>query len=279
MKVCLIFAMRAEAQPLIESLGLKEQEGFFNPLPCLLYADSPPAPYSPPIPPTRGGCQPCGSENENGNIQADTRGFVSPLPSEGTGEASVFLVLNGVQHDRDLIGCEAAAVTTQAAIQRLQPDIVISCGTCGGWKRYGAVVGQSYIADGVMFHDRRVPGDNAWDTQGLGNYAVWKGSPRLAEALHLPMGKVTTGSSFDLSAEEDRLIDANGGRLKEMEGAAVAFVCSLYSVPVMLIKAVTNLRDAEEADIQSFHENMQKASLSLQKTLKIVLHFLASEEM
>lgn len=119
MKIALIFAMRAEAQPVIDYYGLEEQKGFFSPLPTKLYRDS---------------CD------------------------------SVFVVLNGVDHDRDLIGCEAAAITTQVAIQRLQPDLVISCGTCGGWQRYGAEVGQAYIADGVMFHDRRVPGDNEWDT-------------------------------------------------------------------------------------------------------------------
>ena len=240
MKVALIFAMRAEAQPLIDYYGLEEQEGFFSPLPCKLYRPS------------------------------------SKLPSLNREGVGVSLILNGVDHDRDLIGCEAAAITTQVAIQKLKPDLVISVGTCGGWQRYGAKVGQAYVADGVMFHDRRVPGDNAWDTQGLGNYPVWEGSWKLAEALGLPMGKVTTGSSFDLSEEEDRLIDENGGRLKEMEGAAVAFVCSLYQVPVMLVKAVTNLRDAESEDISDFHENLKKASLSLTETIKKIITTLSS---
>ncbi|MBQ9561776.1 MAG: hypothetical protein IJV10_05815 [Prevotella sp.] len=239
MKVALIFAMRAEAQPLIDYYGLEEQEGFFSPLPCKLYRPS------------------------------------SKLPSLNREGVGVSLILNGVDHDRDLIGCEAAAVTTQAAIIKLQPDLVISCGTCGGWQRYGARVGQAYVADAVMFHDRRVPGDNAWDTQGLGNYKVWEGSWQVAEALALPMGKVTTGSSFDLTAEEDALIDKHGGRLKEMEGAAVAFVCSLYHVPVMLIKAVTNLRDvAEDEQIDNFQANMKQASDSLLKAVKGTLDFL-----
>ena len=268
--------MRAEAQPLIDSLGLKEQEGFFSPLPCKY--------LSPALSKREGEVQCC-----------------EPLLGRGWGG----VVLNGVSHDRDLIGCEAAAVTTQAAIQKLQPDLVISVGTCGGWQRYGARVGQTYIADGVMFHDRRVPGDNEWDTQGLGNYPVWEGSWRVAEALGLPMGKVTTGSSFDLSPEEETLIDANGGRLKEMEGAAVAFVCSLYKVPVMLVKAVTNLRDVTspqppptppkgenslsffaskanklergEVDNQmdDFHENLKRASLSLKETLVKIIEKLS----
>lgn len=250
MRICLIFAMRAEAQPIIEYFGLKEQEGFFNPLPCKAYQKPTPNPSL---------LRACSPEH--------------PLERKKGGElGDLWIVLNGVEHNRDLIGCEAAAVTTQVAIQRLQPDLVISCGTCGGWQRYGARVGQTYIADGVMFHDRRVPGDNEWDTQGLGNYKVWEGSWRIAEALGLPMGKVTTGSSFDLSPEEDALIDANGGRLKEMEGAAVAFVCSLYKVPVMLVKAVTNLRDAEEENIDSFQENLKRASLSLRETLVKIIN-------
>ena len=266
MRICLIFAMRAEAQPIIEYFGLKEQEGFFNPLPCKLYADSPPAPL------LERGEQ---LQKVASTLLQEDRTYSSHLSKRGAGGESLSVVLNGVDRNRDLIGCEAAAVTTQVAIQKLQPDLVISCGTCGGWQRYGARVGQTYIADGVMFHDRRVPGDNEWDTQGLGNYKVWEGSWRIAEVLGLPMGKVTTGSSFDLSPEEDALIDANGGRLKEMEGAAVAFVCSLYKVPVMLVKVVTNLRDVATAEpdegtdsqIDDFQENPKRASLSLRETL------------
>lgn len=230
--------MRAEAQPLIAHYKLQWQEGFFAPLPCQLY---------------------------KGSIKdaADT-----------AAEHELLVVINGVQHDRDLIGCEPAAVTTMAAIQRLEPDIIVCSGTCGGWARYGAEVANAYIGNGVMFHDRRVPGDNEWATQGLGNYPVWEGSENLAKALGLGMGKVTTGSSFDMCEEEERLIDENGGRLKEMEGAAVAFVCSLFSVPVLFVKAVTNLRDAEEEDMDAFHRNLRQASQVLLDTNVKVIEYL-----
>ncbi len=236
MNICYIFAMEAEAQPLIKQLKAEEQEQFFAPLPCRLFeATLPPHPST------------------------------SNLPPSPTGRAGVglYIVTNGRQHDRDLIGCEAAALTTAVAIQRLKPDLVISSGTCGGWARKGAKVGEVYIANGAMFHDRRVPGDNAWDTQGLGNYPVWEGSYRLAERLQMPMGKVTTGSSFDLQPIEEQYIDANGGQLKEMEGAAVAFACSLFRVPVMLVKAVTNLRDLPSDDITDFQTHLAKVSQQL----------------
>ena len=234
--------MEAEAQPLIQQLKAVEQEQFFAPLPCRL--------FEAPVP-----IAPLTIEEPATSSQAN----FSILNSQ----FSINIVTNGRQHDRDLIGCEAAALTTAVAIQRLKPDLVISSGTCGGWKRKGAEVGQVYIANGAMFHDRRVPGDNAWDTQGLGNYPVWEGSYRLAEKLQMPMGKVTTGSSFDLLPIEEQYIDANGGELKEMEGAAVAFVCSMYHIPVMLVKAVTNLRDMPSDDITDFQAHLKQVSQRL----------------
>ena len=234
--------MEAEAQPLIQQLKAVEQEQFFAPLPCRLFTAPVPAA-------TLTNEEPATSSQANFSIL--------------NSQFSINIVTNGRQHDRDLIGCEAAALTTAVAIQRLKPDLVISSGTCGGWKRKGAEVGQVYIANGAMFHDRRVPGDNAWDTQGLGNYPVWEGSYRLAERLQMPMGKVTTGSSFDLLPIEEQYIDANGGELKEMEGAAVAFVCSMYHIPVMLVKAVTNLRDMPSDDITDFQTHLKQVSQRL----------------
>jgi len=209
------------------------------------------------------------------------RDFFSPLPcqlySGSVNGKELYVVHNGRQHDRDLIGCEAAAITTMAAIERLHPDIIICSGTCGGWKRYGAEVGRVYIGNGAMFHDRRVPGDNAWATQGLGNYPVWSGSAALAERLSLGMGKVTTGSSFDMTAEEERIIDENGGRLKEMEGAAVGFVCSLFGTPVLYVKAVTNLRDDEEDDMDAFHDNLRLATNNLRDVNEAIIRILTTE--
>lgn len=207
--------------------------------------------------------------------------FFSPQPcqlySGSVNGKELYVVHNGRQHDRDLVGCEAAAVTTMAAIERLHPDLIICSGTCGGWKRYGAEIGQVYIGNGAMFHDRRVPGDNEWDTQGLGNYHAWSGSAALAERLSLGMGKVTTGSSFDMTAEEEQIIDENGGRLKEMEGAAVGFVCSLFDTPVLYVKGVTNLRDDEEDDTDTFQDNLRRTTEKLKSVNEKIIGILTEQ--
>lgn len=63
-----------------------------------------------------------------------------------------------------------------------------------------------------------------------------------------------------------------------MEGAAVGFVCSLFSVPVLFVKAVTNLRDAEEDDMDAFHVNLSRATAELQCVNRRIIEYLASCE-
>mgnify|MGYP002857282410 CR=1 FL=1 len=199
----------------------------------------------------------------------EKKDFFAPLPCalyEGEVKGMrLCVVLNGQQHGSDLVGCEPAAVAATVAIQRLKPDLVINSGTCGGFQQKGAEIGKVYIGNGVMFHDRRVPGDDAWSTQSVGNYPVWEGSRELAESLGLPMGKVTTGSSLDMQPCDLEMIQQHGGELKDMEGAAIGFVCSLYGTPVLYVKSVTDLCDNGAETYEEFSRNLRKASEELRK--------------
>lgn len=226
--ICYIVAMRAEAKPFIEEFGLTQNEGFFAPLPCMLY------------------------EGEVNGVR-------------------LCVVLNGAQHGSDLVGCEAATLAASQAIERLHPDLIINSGTCGAFESKGASIARVYIGNGAMFHDRRVPGDDAWSTQSIGNYAVWEGSHALAEALGLPEGKVTTGSSLDMQPCDLEVIQQHGGELKDMEGAAIAFVCSLYAVPVLFVKSVTDLVDHTADTFGVFSRNLAAASESLRQANKQII--------
>lgn len=208
--------------------------------------------------------------------------FFSPLPCQlyekhnDEDDSRLSIVTLGRSHDRDLLGCEAATLATHAAIERLKPDLVINSGTCGGWERKGAEIGKVYVADGVIFHDRRVPGDDNWGTQGVGNYPVWEHSEDVASQLSLDMGRVTTGSSLDLQPCDEVIIEREGGELKDMEGAAVAFVCSLMGVPVMLVKSVTDLCDDGADTLETFLQNLKKASEKLSEANERLVKLLFS---
>ncbi len=199
----------------------------------------------------------------------ERHGAFAPLPCrlfEGrVGEATLWLSLNGRQHERDLVGCEAATLTTIEAVRLLQPELVINSGTCGAFRSRGAEIGKVYIGSGSMFHDRRVPGDDRWGTQSVGNYPVWQGAKELARTLGLPMAKVTTGSSLDMQPCDEAMIREHGGELKDMEGAAIGLVCELMSVPVLYVKAVTDLLDGGAETMEEFRRNLQKASLRLRE--------------
>ncbi|MBO7379512.1 MAG: hypothetical protein J6U31_07170, partial [Bacteroidales bacterium] len=171
-------------------------------------------------------------------------------------------------------GCEAACVATMAAIQRLQPDLIINSGTCGAFRKNGAEIGDVYLSNAVMFHDRRVPGDDAWGTQALGNYPVFDRAAEIAQALGYKMGKVTTGSSLDLQPCDAQIIEENKGELKDMEGAAVAFVCSLYQIPVLLIKSVTDLCDSGAETYEEFSRNLAMASRAVAEANARVIQYL-----
>lgn len=184
---------------------------------------------------------------------------------------TLYIVVNGSVHGSSLIGCEAATLATIKAIDRIHPDLIVNSGTCGAFKKNGAEIAKVYVSNAVMFHDRRVPGDDEWGTQALGNYPIYERAQEIAEALQLPMGKVTTGSSLDMQPCDLEIIEENGGQLKDMEGAAVAFVCQLMNVPCLLVKSVTDLVDGGEKTIDEFLRNLSHASEELSKVnLRIV---------
>lgn len=208
----------------------------------------------------------------------EVKDFFAPLPCKlyrtQIGENELNVVLNGQQHGSDLVGCEAASVATMAAIQQLHPDLVINAGTCGAFKKNGAAIGDVFISNAVMFHDRRVPGDDAWGTQALGNYPIYVRAQEIAEALGYKMGKVTTGSSLDMQPCDLQIIEENHGELKDMEGAAIGFVCSLYKVPVLFIKSVTDLCDSGAETFEIFKQNLAMASSAIAEANERVVRYL-----
>lgn len=217
---------------------------------------------------------------EHFNVELQ-EGFFAPLPclcykAEVAG-LELYVVLNGAQHDSDLVGCEAASVATLAALQKIQPDLVINSGTCGAFASNGAKIGDVFLGSGVMFHDRRVPGDDEWGTQALGNYPVWEGTQALAEKLGFKLGKVTTGSSLDMQPCDEQIIRENHGELKDMEGAAVAFVCSLLHTPILFVKSVTDLCDSGAETYEEFSKNLALASENLRKANVEIIKSLAAQ--
>ena len=204
-RVLIVMAMRGEALPLIDALGRSWQ-----------------------------------------SVSAD-EAFEPPLPlrlwtfrhAEG-GEVGIVVTGEDPLHGVDSVATAPAALATHAGIGRLEPDLVLTVGTAGALPGQ-ATVGQVFHVGGFRFHDRRIVGV----TDDFERYGVY---PQDAAALPVPADGtpvetaiVSTGNALNPVAEDFRSMAAHGAILKEMEGAAIAWVAALHGVPCAGVKSVTNV--------------------------------------
>jgi len=171
----------------------------------------------------------------------------------------------------------SAAIATWEGVRIFKPHIIVNIGTVGGLKSKGAVKGTVYISGyPVKYHDRlinfRLPGDdfepNNYQAFGIGSFLP-AACPKLAVALGLPLGSISTGSSFDESQGNiaDQF-DKNNSFLKEMEAAAVAEVAHLTNVPFLAIKGVTDYIDTShhETVSEQFEKELVPVSEKVSQT-------------
>jgi len=175
-------------------------------------------------------------------------------------------------HGVDSVGTVSASLVTYASIQALEPDLIINTGTAGGFKAKGASIGDVFVASDVAFHDRRIP-IPVFDLYGTGARRTFD-CPNLIKDLNLKVGKLSTGDSLDMSPHDEAAILANDATVKDMEGAAVAYVADLLSVPVIFVKAVTDLVDGEKPTAEEFLQNLVIVSAALEQAVTEVIGFI-----
>ncbi len=110
--------MEAEAKPMVELMGLKEDDPPIipRPAPCVSYS-------------------------------GDYAGIKVHVVRNGTCD------LHGV----DNVGTVPAALTTYLSLEHIKPDLLISVGTAGGFRGRGASIGDVYVGTATVHHDRRIP--------------------------------------------------------------------------------------------------------------------------
>lgn len=232
--IAVIMAMHAEADPVLRALGACEVAGppTAKPLPFRWY-------------------------------RAERPGREARGP-----QRQVIVAVNGVdpRHGVDAVATQPAALNTFLTLTHWPAQLAITAGTAGGWARQGAEVGDVYISrDRFVYHDRRIPLPG-FERYGIGSFPA-AASARLAADLGLKQGIVTTGNSIDETADDRRLIAESGASVKDMEAAAVADVAQLLDVPVLGVKAVTDLVDSHVDTGEQFVANFARATRRLSDEL------------
>ncbi|MBL8916922.1 MAG: hypothetical protein JNM17_39830 [Archangium sp.] len=166
----------------------------------------------------------------------------------------------------DAIGSVTAALLTNAVINRFSPGRMINAGTAGGFASRGGAIGDVYLGSSpVVFHDRRI-GLPGFEAMGVGSFPV-ECDAALAAKIGAKVGVVTTGDSLDATLEDLKRMDASGAHVKEMEAASVALVCERHKLPLIIIKAITDLVDHHESTADQFTRNYALATVKLSEAL------------
>lgn len=174
----------------------------------------------------------------------------------------------------DQVGTEAAAVSACNIITRLRPDTLISAGTAGGFAERGAAIGDVVVSrGGFFFHDHHIPVDDQFENYARGSYPCLE-VPELIKYLRLKSGVISTGNSMRISLEEKRCIEQYGAIAKEMEVAAIAKVARQFNTRVMAVKAITNIVGFEADAASEFKKNFAIATNNLARILPSIIRYL-----
>ncbi|PUZ62515.1 hypothetical protein GQ55_4G364300 [Panicum hallii var. hallii] len=175
----------------------------------------------------------------------------------------------------DSVGTVSAALVTYASIQALKPDLIINAGTAGGFKAKGASVKDVFLASDVAFHDRRIP-IPVFDMYGIGARKTFA-APNILNELNFKLGKLSTGDSLDMSPQDEEAILSNDATIKDMEGAAVAYVADMFSTPAIFVKAVTDIVDGDKPTAEEFLNNLISVTAALDVAVTKLVDFICGK--
>lgn len=189
------------------------------------------------------------------------------------------------------VGKANAAATTALLLEGLQPEAVIHFGCAGAYLTSGLKVGDLVLATEEVYGDEGVATPNGFlDMQGLGFPLVEYGGEKwfdrfptdpellahghrlIARSIETPrqvaIGPLVTVSTCSGTATAGNLLaKRTGGVGENMEGAAVAQLCTRYGMPFLEIRGISNL--VEDRDLARW--DFPAAAAAAQQAVRTVL--------
>lgn len=223
------------------------------------------------------------------NLQPDPSFFPAETPFHAfrgkRNDCDLTVITNGKDavHGVDNVGTVPASLAAFLALQKLQAgpvpaDLLINAGTCGGFRRKGAAIGDVFLTTAVANHDRRIviPGT------GFASYGVGRRDSvsvaTLASHLDAKLGVCSTGNSLDFHELDSQHMLENDASVKDMEAAAIAWSAEMWSTPYFGVKVVTDIVDGDKPSHEEFMENLGTAAMSLQGALPQVIDFICGKK-
>jgi len=168
-------------------------------------------------------------------------------------------------------GKVSSAGSTQYAINRWKPELVINLGTCGGFS--GKVQREDIIlVDKTVIYDiYELMGD---PESHINYYTTEIDLSWLKEPLPLPIIRslLVSGDRDLFGGDIADLQDKYGAVAGDWESGAIAWVAMKNNIPCLILRGVTDLVDinggeAYQGMISIFHENTEKVMKTLVSSL------------
>lgn len=180
----------------------------------------------------------------------------------------------GKLEDRDVviaksgIGKVNSGMCTQIMISRFGVEVIINTGVAGAISKelsiYDVVIGESVIQydfdlTSFGYNIGRIPNmkeANILCTESLANKA-FKAVKELFGENKVKKGVIVTGDKFINNQEKKKwLRDELNGMCGEMESGAIGQVCTLNSVPYIIVRVISDKADQKASiNIEEFVEN------------------------
>ena len=159
----------------------------------------------------------------------------------------VVLIISGV-------GKVNASLSTQAVIDRFSPEYIINFGTAGG-ANDNVEVFAYYIIDGACQYDFDI---TAIENVPIGYISAFDTVLFKTYTLNLDSFKtvsLATADRFSNKKEDILTVNSIGCSLRDMEGGAIAQVCTANAIKLIMLKGVTDIYSKPAAQ---YHENNMK---------------------
>ncbi len=235
-------------------------------------------------------------------------GIISSVSSEGTlftrklkriAKERINLpgIYAGRMFDQNLIYCISGPGKTNAAhaatllIRKYAPSLIIHFGIGGAYPSTGLAVGDIAVASREIYGDEGVETPNGFHGTDFLNMPLLRkrGRSYFNEfSLDSKLAKKAVSSARSVSAVKSGVfltVSTCTGKKKRarslrkrfnaicesMEGAAIAHLCTIYGVPLIELRGISNVvedRDTSRWDIRRASLNAQQAVMNIIKSLK-----------
>jgi len=187
---------------------------------------------------------------------------------------SILKVAESKEFGRHYSGYSQSAAIAGLIKKIMEPDLVISFGTCGGFLDIGDVV----LGTQALFVDRiRLSSDNSF------NWGVWGGQAQdasnMVDACGLKSAVMGSQISYQLTKYHVHVINECKIECLDMECAPIAQILNQVGIPLLIVKVVSNgiYPDNPDKMEQEYKDNRELVCANAVQKMREILNFLQNK--